>query len=102
MITKIETGGYIKESNGTIGEFLIEFMENKVKHSTRTSTYNNQIFMTKKHLLPVLGNKKLKDIKPFDIQKFYSKKWRKDCLLPILNSYTPFSPRHFARHLNGA
>ncbi|WP_412674969.1 Arm DNA-binding domain-containing protein [Aneurinibacillus aneurinilyticus] len=60
MITKIETGGYIKESNGTIGEFLIEFMENKVKHSTRTSTYNNQIFMTKKHLLPVLGNKNLR------------------------------------------
>ncbi|ERI11713.1 N-terminal phage integrase SAM-like domain-containing protein [Aneurinibacillus aneurinilyticus] len=55
-----------KICNGTIGEFLIEFMENKVKHSTRTSTYNNQIFMTKKHLLPVLGNKKLKDIKPFD------------------------------------
>jgi integrase len=74
MITKIEKGEYVEESKETLGEFLIEFMENKVKHSIRASTYHNQIFMTKKQLLPALGSKKLKDIKPLDIQKFYSKK----------------------------
>ncbi len=74
LISQIENNEYIKESTDDYESYLLEYMENVAKHSIRPSTYELQLFICKKHIIPEIGNLKLKDIKPRHLQALYSRK----------------------------
>lgn len=74
MITKVENGQYSETSDITIEQFLIDYMENLAKQSVRLTTYNFQLFLVKNHIIPEFRKKKMRVLKPMDIQKFYTKK----------------------------
>jgi len=48
-------------------------MGHNVKQAIRPSTYNNQMSIIKKHILPDLGHLQLSKITPMDLQRFARK-----------------------------
>lgn len=73
LIAQIEAGKYKEPATVTLESFLLEFMEGE-KHRIRETTWNNQMFLVQKHILPALGHVQLKDLSPLHLQKFYTQK----------------------------
>jgi len=74
LIAQIENGGYREPKKITLGEFILDYMENNVKQAIRASTYSKQMNVVKKHILPDLGHLQLSKITPMDLQRLYTKK----------------------------
>ncbi|SFX82339.1 Site-specific recombinase XerD [Thermoactinomyces sp. DSM 45891] len=72
MITLLENGGYVHPSKTTLGEYLIEYMENHSKHEIRASSFQTQMIILKKRIIPAIGTIKLQKLTPLIIQKFYT------------------------------
>ncbi|MED0762331.1 site-specific integrase [Aneurinibacillus thermoaerophilus] len=87
MIAQVENGQYVVESKETYGEYLLNYMNNVARHAMRPSGFTNQMYKVKKHILPALGQMKLKDIKPMHIQKFYSQKLNEGFSPASIHSY---------------
>jgi integrase len=81
LITQIENGGYKEPSKVSLGDFILEYMENHVKHQIRTSTFSKQMVIVRNHILPDLGYFPLVKLTPMVIQKFYNDK--------LKDGYTP-------------
>lgn len=71
MINEIQNGTYVEPSNDTFAEFIESWLEHK-KTTVSDSTYDFYESYTNNHIVPALGNVKLKDIKPITIQNFYN------------------------------
>lgn len=71
MINELQNGTYVEPSNETLAEFIESWLEHK-KSTVSDSTYDFYESYTKNHIVPALGNIKLKDIKPITIQIFYN------------------------------
>lgn len=74
LIAQIENGSYVNVSSDTFGSFIMNYMETVAKQETRPSTYYSQLSVVKNHILPELGEVKLKNISPVHFQKFYNQK----------------------------
>lgn len=53
----------------TVGEYLGRWHEESVKDSIKPATYENYSQATHKHLIPALGQIKLKDLKPDHVRR---------------------------------
>lgn len=71
MINELQNGTYVEPSNETLAEFIESWLEHK-KTTVSDSTYDFYESYTNNHIVPALGNVKLKDIKPITIQNFYN------------------------------
>src|SRR5690554_3505194 len=71
MINEIQGGTYIEPSGQTFAEFVKGWLEHK-KDTVSDGTYDFYESYTRNHIVPVLGNTKLKDINPYTIQVFYN------------------------------
>ena len=58
----------------TVGEYLTRWLEDSVKGTVRTSTYETTGHMVRPHLVPALGRMKLKDLSPTHVRGFYREK----------------------------
>ena len=58
----------------TVGEYLTRWLEDSVKGTVRTSTYETTGHMVRPHLVPALGRMKLKDLSPTHVRSFYREK----------------------------
>lgn len=74
LIAQVENDNYLDESGQLYSEYLLNYMETIAKHSIRATTYNLQFWMANKHIIPILGKLKLKNIKPSHLQSMYSEK----------------------------
>lgn len=73
ILVEIENGTYIPDSKLTVAGYLrdwVEMMSPTLKIRTYTS-YNGYV---EKHIIPALGEKRLKDLKKQDLQKFFNAK----------------------------
>lgn len=61
-----------EQSGMTLSEWLDQWMKN-VKGTIRPSTFRNRWNNVEKHIKPHLGSKKLSQLTPRDIQRFYEK-----------------------------
>jgi len=61
-----------EQSGMTLSEWLDQWMAN-VKGTVRPSTFRNRWNSVEKHIKPHLGSKKLSQLTPRDIQRFYEK-----------------------------
>ncbi|MED0676730.1 Arm DNA-binding domain-containing protein [Aneurinibacillus thermoaerophilus] len=72
MIAQIENGKYFKESKITFKDFIQEWLKTVAKPTLRATTYTGYKSAIQSRLIPAFGNKKLIDIKPVQVMKFYS------------------------------
>ena len=66
----------------TLGEWLPHWLELYARPSVRHSTYVSYEGYVRKHLVPALGAVPLDKLIPADLQRFYLRKWKEDCLAP--------------------
>jgi len=60
-----------EDENMTVGEYLDRWLKDSVRGSVRQSTYDRDKILLEKHVEPVLGNRKLKNLTPLDLQSLY-------------------------------
>jgi integrase len=73
VLTRIEGGAYIKPTKLTVGEFLIQWLENHVLTNTSPRTAEGYRLIIKRHLMPSLGAIPLTQLHPSHIQGYYAK-----------------------------
>ncbi|GIP40791.1 site-specific integrase [Paenibacillus sp. J31TS4] len=72
LITEIERGnGTAVMAKDTVGEFMLNFLENTVQQNVAQNTYEGQLAYAKNHIIPHIGHIKLNKLTPMDIQKMY-------------------------------
>ena len=72
LIMEIENGEYIEESKATFSEFITDWLQLVAKPTLRPTTYAGYESAVHSRLLPTFGHRKLLDIKPVHVMRFYS------------------------------
>ncbi len=72
IITSIENGDYIEPSKLTVGKYLERWLE-QIKPTITTKTYIRYESICIKHLVPALGNHKIKRLAGLHIESYYTK-----------------------------
>jgi integrase len=60
-----------EDENITVGEYLDRWLKDSVRGSVRQSTYDRDKILLEKHVEPVLGNRRLKNLTPLHLQTLY-------------------------------
>lgn len=76
LIYEIENNLYVKESNAALGQYLKEWLKVYADENLDETTRELYEMYVKVHIVPKLGNLKIKDIKPMQIQEFYNEKMK--------------------------
>jgi integrase len=58
----------------TVGQYLDQWLSDAVRDSVKQSTYENYEYTVRKHIKPVLGHRKLRDLAPDHVQSLYRAK----------------------------
>jgi len=69
-----DTGFVVDAGRLTVGDYLERWLEDSVKGTVRTSTYEAYKYMVEPHLVPFLGALKLRDINPVHVRALYREK----------------------------
>lgn len=72
MLSEMNQGTYIQETTKTLQQFLIEWLDTYIVPSKSPTTTKRYVEQVEKYIIPLLGKKKLQDLKAIDIQKFYN------------------------------
>ena len=73
LLDALEKGVYVKSNKMTLGEWLEKWLESYVKVNCALRTYDGYHSVVKNHLVPNLGMIPLTQLKPQQIQQYYSK-----------------------------
>jgi len=63
---------YVPPSERTVGEFLLTWLHDVHKQQLKATSFSSYEKIVRLHLIPGLGSIRLSDLKPSDIQRFYS------------------------------
>lgn len=69
-ITKIDNKTYVEPSNIKVGEFLNTWLWKYEQNNVRPTTFSSYELHIRKHIIPALGNTKLQNLNPDQIQDF--------------------------------
>ena len=69
-----DTGFVVDAGRLTVGDYLERWLEDSVKGTVRTSTYEAYRYMVEPHLVPFFGALKLRDINPVHVRALYREK----------------------------
>ena len=72
VLHEINQGAYIAAAKDTIDEYLDRWLCDYAKNNVSPKTYERYAEIVTNHLIPALGAVKLKDLKPLQIQAYYS------------------------------
>jgi integrase len=72
-LSAIDRGGSYESMRMTVEEYLGQWLV-AIKTSIRVKTYRQYSQIVQQHIVPALGSKKLRDLRPEQIQSFYSTK----------------------------
>jgi integrase len=73
IMSSIEKGLYVKPNKITLGEWLIQWLNDYVSINTTTRTLESYQSNIEGHLIPELGKIVLSELQPQDIQHYYAK-----------------------------
>lgn len=73
MVDYRQRMGYVEDKNITIGGFLNKFYADYVEQSVAETTQRRYDEFSGLHIIPEIGNVKLQDIKPAEIQALYTR-----------------------------
>lgn len=85
---QIAAGGITDPGKLTVGDWLNLWLESYVKPNVRQSTYESYRLQLDNHLIPGLGQKKLKKLTTTDIQVFYKELLENGNKLKVRNEET--------------
>jgi len=74
LLQQAETGGFVKPSRLTVGEFLHQWLRDYAATHVRPSTLEGYQGVVKRHLIPDLGNIALAQLQPQHVQDYYASK----------------------------
>lgn len=66
-----DAGLLFNDHNQTLGEYLDRWLSNSVRDSVKERTFERYEEMVRIHIKPVLGTKKLRRLRPADVQHLY-------------------------------
>lgn len=72
LITEIENGEYMEESNDSFEAVALNWLEIISKPNVRETTYSGYKHIIEGRLIDCFKKKKIVDIKPIDLQKYYA------------------------------
>ncbi len=75
LLRRHDTGQEVEEANLTLREYFALWLDKYAAHNLRPNTLTQYKSYIRDHILAVLGNIRLRDLRPFHLQQFYS-----DCL----------------------
>lgn len=78
ILASINTGDYIEPSKVKLGDWLDVWLKEYKKNVLKPTTYDSYETNIRCHLKKGIGDKSLKDLKTFDIQKFFNDKYEND------------------------
>jgi integrase len=90
---EMQEGMYIKQEK-SFGEVLDFWLENYARQNTKPKTYSGYESMIRNHIKPKLGRKKIKELTPADLQKYYNFK----LINPIPPKNKPLSSQSVKHH----
>lgn len=68
---ELTTGTYVSENKLTVKEFITKLFEDEWKYKLRPNTISSYRVNIYNHIIPVLGDIKLKELNEYDIQKLF-------------------------------
>ena len=68
-----DLGIFVEPASMSLNEYLDKWLETAAKPRISESTFHNYESLLKRHICPSLGQRKLSDVKPLDVQRVYSK-----------------------------
>lgn len=72
VISKLEKGTYVDDTEMMLGEYLQYWFETYAKLNVAQNTYLSYETAINKYIVPYLGNIQLRKVKPFHLQNYYS------------------------------
>ncbi len=73
ILTRLETGAYIKPTKLTVGEYLEQWLQGYVSSNVGPRTRERYVEIARTHLIPALGSIPLTVLRPQHIQTYYGK-----------------------------
>ena len=73
LLQSLETGGYIKPSKLTLGDWLEHWLESYAALHVSPRTYEGYKFLVRRHIIPALGALELTRLEPRHLQSHYAK-----------------------------
>jgi len=71
-LTEISAGTFVASAPTTVEEYLEKWLETAARPRLRDNTYREYAGLIERYVKPILGAMRLSDIRPLDIQKFYT------------------------------
>ena len=71
-LTAMSTGTYIEASTLSVDDYLDRWLQNAAKGRVRERTFDDYSDLLKRYIRPALGNTRLCDLRPLDIQNLYT------------------------------
>jgi integrase len=72
--SKINQGLFVADNRLRIGDFLASYMSGVAEHTLRPTTLQAHYSLINNHIVPELGNIRLSDLQPNQVQAFYAQK----------------------------
>lgn len=72
ILQSLNRGTFVERTPMTLSQFLKQWLADYARHQVSRKTYERWTEIVDKHLVPALGTGKLADLKPLDIQSYYS------------------------------
>jgi integrase len=74
LVSQKNKGLFVKPGKDTLAEYLVRWLKDCVKPNLAPRTYELYSYMCEKHIIPIIGNIPLNDLKPLHLQSLYSQK----------------------------
>jgi integrase len=74
MIYQIEHGTFVDPKDMTLGEYLLEWLNNYCKQKLTPSTFDGYKSNIEKHIIPAIGKIPLQKLQPIQVQKLYNER----------------------------
>jgi integrase len=71
-LTAISTGTFIEPSPMSVKDYLDKWLKGAAQPRLRANTYREYEGLLDRYIIPVLGDKRLSDVRPLDVQSLYT------------------------------
>ena len=72
VLRQHDTGEFVEPSRQTVREYLKRWLDAAAKPRLRSTTYTNHEYRINKYIVPALGDRRLSQLSPLDVQAFYT------------------------------
>lgn len=72
VIREMDTGEFVEPSRLTVAKYMAEWLEKAAATRLRPATLENHRYRIDKYIVPRLGDKRLSNLTPLDIQALYA------------------------------